>query len=75
MYYSSIGIIAILILCITNFSILFRSSNKNLDDAHKAYRNFLISIASFYIVDILWSPLYELNVRTINFIETNQNHR
>ena len=70
MYYSSIGIIAILILCITNFSILFSSSNKNLDDAHKAYRNFLISIASFYIVDILWSPLYELNVRTINFIET-----
>ncbi len=71
MYYSSIGILAILILCITNFSILFRSSNKDLDDAHKAYRNFLISIALFYIVDILWSPLYELNVRTINFIETS----
>ena len=71
MYYSSIGVLAILILFITNFSILFRSSNKTLDTAHKAYRNFLFSIAMFYIVDILWSPLYELNVKTINFLETS----
>lgn len=70
MYYSSIGILAILILFITNFSILFRNSNQNLDEAHRTYRNFLFSIALFYIVDFLWSPLYELNIRTINFLET-----
>lgn len=71
MYYSSIGIIAILILFITNFSILFRNSNKTLDEAHSAYRKFLFSISMFYAVDILWSPLYELNVKTINFLETS----
>ena len=71
MYYSSIGILAILILFITNFTILFRSSNKTLDEAHRIYRNFLISIATFYLTDILWSPLYLLNVKTINFIETS----
>ena len=70
MYYSSIGVLAILILFITNFSILFRSSNKTLDNAHKTYRNFLFSVAMFYIVDFVWSPLYELNVKTINFLET-----
>ena len=41
MYYSSIGILAILILFITHFSILFRSPNSSLDPAHKAYKNFL----------------------------------
>lgn len=70
MYYSSIGILAILILSITNFSILFRSPNQSLDEAHRTYKNFLFSIALFYIVDIIWSPLYELNIRTINFLET-----
>ena len=71
MYYSSIGILAILILSIINFSLLFRRSNKTLDEAHKAYRNFLFSIAMFYIVDIAWSPLYILNVRIVNFLETS----
>ena len=71
MYYSSIGILGILILSIINFSLLFRKSNKTLDEAHKAYRNYLFSIALFYIVDFVWSPLYELNVQTINFLETS----
>lgn len=71
MYYSSIGILAILILLINNFSILFRSPNKQLDAAHKAYKNFLLSIAAFYIADILWSPLYILNIKVINFLETS----
>ena len=70
MYYSSIGVLAILILIINNFSLLFHSSAHNLDPAHKAYKRFLLSIAAFYIADILWSPLYILNIRVINFIET-----
>ena len=70
MYYSSIGILAILILFINNFNILIRYKTKDLDDTHKAYKRFLISIALFYVSDILWSPLYQLNVKVINFIET-----
>lgn len=71
MYYSSIGILAILILIIINYNLLFRFKNKDLDQTHKAYKFFLISVGSFYIADILWSPLYILNVRIINFIETS----
>lgn len=70
MYYSSIGILAILILLINNFSILIRTPVSTLDDAHKAYKRFLFSIAAFYIADILWSPLYILNIKVLNFIET-----
>ena len=71
MYYSSIGVLAILILFINNFSILIRTSSKKLDAAHRAYKRFLLSIAAFYLADVLWSPLYLLNVRIINFIETS----
>ena len=71
MYYSSIGILAILILFINNFSILIKASNRDLDPAHLAYKRFLYSIASFYIADMLWSPLYILNVKVINFVETS----
>jgi len=71
MYYSSIGILALLILIINNFTLLIHSSNGNLDAAHQAYKRFLICIAAFYMADILWSPLYLLNVKVINFIETS----
>lgn len=71
MYYSSIGILAILILFINSFSILVRYKTKDLDETHKAYKRFLVSIASFYIVDLLWSPLYQFNVKVINFVETS----
>ena len=55
MYYSSIGVLAILILFINNFSILIRTSSKKLDAAHRAYKRFLLSIAAFYLADVLWS--------------------
>ncbi len=71
MYYSSIGILSILVLFITHFTILFRSKRKSLDPAHKAYKDFLICVFLFYIADLTWSPLYILNIRVINFLETS----
>ncbi len=71
MYYSSIGILAILILFINNFSLLFRSKDKQFTPAHKEYRTFLLTVTAFYIADILWSPLYILNIKVINFLETS----
>lgn len=71
MYYSSIGILAILILFINNYNILVKQKTKDLNETHKAYKRFLVSIASFYVADILWSPLYQLNVKVLNFVETS----
>ncbi len=71
MYYSSIGILALLILIINNFSILIESSDNNLNNAHKAYKNFLRWVSIFYVTDILWGPLYELKLPKIAFIETS----
>ena len=71
MYYSSIGLLALLILFINNYYILFGSASKTLDKPHKAYRIFLFSVLIFYISDIIWGPLYELKILQIAFIETS----
>jgi len=70
MYYSSIGIIALLILILNNFFILTQSSNKELNIAHKAYKIFLFGVAVFYLFDIIWGPLYTLKLVRINYINT-----
>ncbi len=70
MYYSSIGILACLILIIINFDILFGTDSKKLQGSHKAYRNFLFSVLAYHFTDIIWSPLYCLKITKIAFIET-----
>ena len=71
MYYSSIGILAIIILFINNFNILIRSSTKSLSHSHKAYKTFLIGVTIFYIADIVWAPLYALRIGYLTFTETS----
>ncbi len=70
MYYSSIGILACLILIITNFNILIGSASKKLQGSHKAYRIFLFSVLTYYITDIFWAPCYYLKLTKIAFVET-----
>ena len=71
MYYSSIGILALIILFINNFNILIRSSTKKLSHSHKAYKTFLIGVTIFYIADIIWAPLYALKNSYLSFTETS----
>ncbi len=71
MYYSSIGLLALLILFINNYYILFGSASKTLDKAYRTYRIFLFSVLVFYISDILWGPLYDLKIPQLAFIETS----
>ena len=78
MYYSSIGILAILILFINNFYILTNWQSVNSDlkkvltDSQKAYKRFLLGVCNYYIVDILWAPFYYFVKKPIlSFIETS----
>ena len=54
MAYSSVSIIALLVLFISNYDLLFRRRSFDKIPAHKQYRFFLISVALFYISDLLW---------------------
>ena len=72
MYYSSIGILAILILFTNEFYILTQVSKKNLTNAHRAYKAFLIGVAAYYAVDIAWGPLDAYcKIVAIRFAETS----
>ncbi len=71
MHYSGIGIIAFLMLFITNFHILRQIKGHNLNPSHKAYLRFLCSVAIFYIIDIIWGPLYYLKNALLSTIETS----
>ena len=70
MYYSSIGILALLTLIIINYDVLRKARPKTEVASHKNYKRFLLSILCFYAVDILWDPLYVLKLHLLVFIDT-----
>lgn len=70
MYYSSIGILATLILLITNYDVLIKYSRKNIMPAHHSYRKFLFSVLAYYITDVLWEPLSAYKILNVLFVET-----
>ena len=70
MYYSSIGILALLILLINNIDILKISPHKKISPTNRTYRNFLQCLMLFYIADFIWSALYSLKLMRLLFIET-----
>ncbi len=70
MYYSSIGILACLILFIINYDLLFKVSPSTTSPAHKAYKRFLIGVIWYYITDVVWELLNAYKLNTLTFIET-----
>ena len=69
MYYSSIGIIALLIHFIINYDVLKIKIGDELP-AQRIYRRFLSAVLAFYIIDAFWGAIYSLRMPKIGFIET-----
>ena len=64
MYYSSIGILALILHFIINRDALKKSTERNEKDRSAmkvavCYRSFLITAACYYFVDAVWGILYE----------------
>ena len=70
MYYSSIGILALLLHVIINFDALIWNHRKEIIPSYRVYRNFLRCVAIFYIVDALWGGFYYLKWTTVNYVDT-----
>lgn len=70
MYYSSFGILALLVLIIINYNVLIHPSQDATLPAHRAYRTFLFSVIAFYISDILWGIFYILEDKTFVYADT-----
>ena len=69
MYYSSIGIIAILIHLIINYDVL-KFNPKDTIPARRIYQLFLAGVLFYYISDATWGLLYNLKLPVLAFIDT-----
>ena len=67
MYYSLIGILALIILVITNHDILFKRKGTKVI---RTYRAFLLAIATYYLADIIWGLLDLAKLRTALYVDT-----
>ena len=70
MYYSAIGLLAVIILLIENRDILLNRSGAFELPAWKVYRKFLFAVLVYYITDILWGILESRRLAAALFADT-----
>ena len=66
-YLALIGLLAILILLLVNYDILFQYGKTQNLPAIKMYRRFLFAVLAYYITDTLWGVFSELNLFNLLF--------
>ena len=66
-YLALIGLLAILILLLVNYDILFQYDKTQNLPAVKMYRRFLFAVLAYYISDTLWGVFSELNLFNLLF--------
>ncbi len=69
MTYSIIGILAAVILIITNQDLL--RTGRVLTRAQRAYRGFLMGVMAYYITDLLWGILDEHHLTALLYADTS----
>ena len=70
MYYSAIGLLAIIVLLIVNQDILLNHANAFQTPAWRVYRRFLFAVLIYYITDVLWGVLENRKLAALLFADT-----
>lgn len=70
MYYASIGIIALIVLCIINFEALRKVDKTSENALRLKYRQYLIALIVFFISDIFWGFFYEQRWLILTYLDT-----
>ena len=70
MTYALTGLLAIVLLIITNQDILFKKQNNYKIPAIKEYHMFLHGVLAFYIVDAMWGVFDYFNLNVLLYIDT-----
>ncbi len=70
MYYSAIGLLAILILLIENQDILLNFRDGFEKPVWRVYRQFLLAVLAYYVTDILWGFLESRKLALLLFADT-----
>ena len=71
MYYSAIGILAVIILLIENLDVLINRRGAFGAKEWKMYRFFLFSVLVYYITDIIWGVLEYFKLAQALYIDTS----
>ena len=70
MYYSSFGILAVILHIIINRDILKRGKNGDASSPDFRFREFLNTLLAFYITDLLWGFLVDLKWKYAAYADT-----
>ena len=70
MYYSSIGIIALIVLCVINVEALRKVEKTSENNLRLKYRQYLIALIIFFISDIFWGFFYEQRWMILTYTDT-----
>ena len=70
MTYSIIGILAFIVLLITNRDILWTRDGAEITRTQRIYRGFLLCVLSYYITDALWGILDAHHLTALQFADT-----
>lgn len=70
MFYSSFGILALIITIIINYNVLKLHKEGEKESAKIKYKYFLICVMVYFVSDILWGFLYEAKLLSLVFIDT-----
>ena len=70
MTYSVIGILAAIILVITNRDVLLTAKTDGTANTRKMYRRFLLAVLCYYVTDALWGVFDEYRMTDILFVDT-----
>ena len=70
MYYSAIGLLAVIVLLIVNQDILLNRANAFQTPAWRVYRRFLFAVLIYYVTDVLWGVLESRKLAVLLFADT-----
>ena len=70
MYYSLIGLLALVLLLITNHDVLLRRRDASAPPAQRIYRWFLIAVILYYVTDMLWGLLEHYALTALLYADT-----
>ena len=70
MYYSSVGLLAIVILLIINFDVFRKPKYGEAIRAQLSYRSFLFSVLNYYLTDVFWGFFYTPKYVTLSYVDT-----
>ncbi len=70
MYYSSIGILALVIHLIINFEAMRKNKRTSSTPARARYRAFLLSVILYYVADLSWGFSYEAGLIPVAYAVT-----